>query len=97
MKYFTYIGIAITIATEFAKAMADGRIEKGEWVDAIFAIADRSAESLVGFDLDPFRPIAEEVKNALNSGEVSVLGFLRVLVASLDRKGIDYQFRIPVE
>ena len=95
MKYFTYIGIAVAIATEFAKAMADGKIDKGEWIDVIFNTADKTTEALAGIDLDPFRPLADEVKTQLAAGHGSLLGLLRSVYAALDAKGIDYKFDLP--
>lgn len=95
MRYFAYLGIAVALASEFAKAMADGTISKGEWVDIIFNAGDKTAETFAGIDLDPFRPIAEEVKAQLAKGHCSVIALLRAVCDALDSKGIDYRFDIP--
>ncbi len=97
MKYFAIIGIITACAAEFTKAMMDGRVTRGEWIDIIFQTGDAATEKLIGFDLDPFRPIAEEVKAVLGSGQASLLGFLKALITALEQKGLDYRFEIPGE
>ncbi len=95
MKYFAYIGIAMALVQEFAKAMADGTVSRGEWIDIVFSTADKASETVVGFDLDPFRPIADEVKIQLAAGHASVTGLLRAVCDSLERQGIDYRIPLP--
>lgn len=95
MKYFIYLGIGMALVQEFAKAMADGTISKGEWIDIIFNTADKATETLVGVDLDPFRPIAEEIKAQLQAGHASMVGLLAAVATALQTKGIDYEFKLP--
>lgn len=94
MRYFAYIGIVMVLAQEFAKAMADGTVTRGEWVDVIFNTGDKASETIIGIDLDPFRPVADEVKIQLAAGHASVIGLLRAVCDSLAGQGIDY--KIPI-
>ena len=95
MKYFAYIGIVMVLAQEFAKAMADGTVTRGEWIDVVFNTADKATETMIGLDLDPFRPMAEEVKRQLAAGHGSLIGLIRAVCDSLDGQGIDYRIPIP--
>jgi len=97
MKYFAIIGIAMVLAQEFAKAMADGTVSRGEWIDVIFNTGDKASETLIGFDLDPFRPIADEVKAQLTAGHASMLGLLTAVCDAMAAKGIDYRLKLPGE
>ena len=85
----------MAIATEFGKAMADGKVTKGEWIDIIFNVGDKATEQFAGIDLEPFRPIAEEVKSQLAKDQASVVGILYAVASSLKDKGLDYKFDIP--
>lgn len=95
MKYFAYLGLVMAIATEFGKAMADGKVTKGEWIDIIFNVGDKATEQFIGLDLDPFRPVAEEVKAQLAEGQASIVGLLMAIAGALESKGLDYRFDIP--